>query len=232
MMNWSVTLTVPVLATRPASLRPRSSSIRCSARSLGSASRSAASASSSAPGGAALARAGDRAHGDGALAAFEAHQDLGRGADHMEILEVEIEHVGRGVQRAQRAVERHRAGGEGLAHALREHHLHDVAIDDVLLGAPHGGLEGLLAEFRRRPARRTRTSSGNAHRFAQLAEQFLEPRLGLLPGAGKTGLGIDHQGQLAGEVVDDGDFFGQQQQDVGHAEASGFRARARRLVSM
>jgi hypothetical protein len=30
-----------------------------------------------------------------------------------------------------------------------------------------------------------------------------------------------HQGQLAGEVVDDGDLFGQQQQDVGRAEGVG-----------
>jgi hypothetical protein len=85
-----------------------------------------------------------------AVLVFEPHQDFGRGADDVEIPEVEIEHVGRGVQRAQRAVERQRARREGLAHALREHHLHDVAIDDVLLGAAHRGLECLLAEFRYR----------------------------------------------------------------------------------
>ena len=43
----SVTFTVPVCATRPTSLRPRSISITCSARSFGSASRSAASIASS-----------------------------------------------------------------------------------------------------------------------------------------------------------------------------------------
>ena len=41
----------------------------------------------------------------------------------------------------------------------------------------------------------------------QLAEQFLQPRPRLLVGAGKAGFGIDDQGQLAGEIVDDGDFF-------------------------
>ena len=48
----SVTLTLPIAATRPTSLRARSSSMRCSARSFGSASSSASSAwssSSSAP---------------------------------------------------------------------------------------------------------------------------------------------------------------------------------------
>jgi hypothetical protein len=44
---------------------------------------------------------------------------------------------------------------------------------------------------------------------------------GALPGVGHVGLGVHHQGQLAGEVVDDGDLFGQQQQDVGRAEGVG-----------
>jgi len=43
----SGTLTLPILATRPTSLRPRSTSIRCSARSLGSANSSASRAWSS-----------------------------------------------------------------------------------------------------------------------------------------------------------------------------------------
>jgi hypothetical protein len=63
-------------------------------------------------GGAALARAGDRPHGD--VAVLEPHQDLRRGADDVEVLEVEVEHVGRGVQRAQRAVERQRRSRQGL----------------------------------------------------------------------------------------------------------------------
>lgn len=106
--------------------------------------------------GAALAGAGDGAQGDAfavlltAAFAFEAHEDFRRGADHLKIAEVEEEHVGRGVERAQRAVERQRAGAEGLAHALAQYHLHDVAIDDVLLGAAHGSLEVFLGKFKSR----------------------------------------------------------------------------------
>ncbi len=40
--------------------------------------------------------------------AFLAHQDLGRGADDVEVAEVEIEHVRRRIERAQRAVQRQR----------------------------------------------------------------------------------------------------------------------------
>jgi hypothetical protein len=138
----------------------------------------------------------------------------------VEVLEVEIEHVGRRVEAAQRAVQRQRAGGEGLAHALRQHDLHDVAVDDVLLGAAHRVLEGLLAEARHRRARTRRGLRGSAPARAG-GRAVREALLRALVGAGHLGLGIHDQGQLAGEVVDDGDFFGQQQQDVGRAEGVG-----------
>jgi hypothetical protein len=63
-------------------------------------------------GGAALAGAGDRPHGD--VAVLEAHQDLRRGADHLEVLEVEEEHVGRRVEAADRPVQRQRLAPKGL----------------------------------------------------------------------------------------------------------------------
>ena len=130
-----MTRTVPISATRPTSLRPRSSSIRCSARSLGSASSASASAWSSASVAPRGARAGDGA--DGHLAVAHAHQDLRAGADEGEAAEVEMEQERRGVGAAQRAVERERRQRERRREALREHHLEDVAGDDVLLGALH-----------------------------------------------------------------------------------------------
>jgi hypothetical protein len=63
--------------------------------------------------GAAAASAGDRANGDharsfvGYVLVLEAHQDFRRGADDVEIVAVEIEHVGRRIERAQRAVKGH-----------------------------------------------------------------------------------------------------------------------------
>ena len=117
MMNCSFGSTVPILATRPTSLRPRSSSIRCSARSFGSASSSASSARVLGRRRAARPGAGDRADGD--RAALDAHEDLGAGADHLEAAEVEVEHVGRGVGPPQRPVEREGRQLERQRPALR-----------------------------------------------------------------------------------------------------------------
>jgi hypothetical protein len=58
--------------------------------------------------------------------------------------------------------------------------------------------------------------------FAQPRQQLLQPRLGALEGAGNARLGIHHEGQLAGKVVDDGDLLGEEQEDVGRAELVGF----------
>jgi hypothetical protein len=86
--------------------------------------------------GAARARAGQRADRD--LVALGrvlvAHQDLGAGADDLEVAHVVEVHVGRRVQRAQRAVQRQRALGVALAQPLADLHLHHVAGGDVLLG--------------------------------------------------------------------------------------------------
>jgi hypothetical protein len=68
-------------------------------------------------------------------------------------------------------------------------------------------------------------------RLAQAGEQFPEPGLCFLVGAGNAGLGIDHQCQLARKVVDHRDFFGKQQHDVGNSEVVGFLG-ARQRVSM
>ena len=83
--------------------------------------------------------------GDGV--AFQADQDFRRGADDMEIAHVVIEHVGRRIEAAQRAVQRQRRGGERPAHALGQHHLHDVAVGDVCLAFCTAALNAVLAEF-------------------------------------------------------------------------------------
>src|SRR3546814_9402464 len=82
--------------------------------------------------GAARARAGDRADGDRVVA--QAHQDLWTGADDGEAAQVDEEEEGRGVQPAQRAIEREGRQPERQRQALRQHDLKDVAGQDVLLG--------------------------------------------------------------------------------------------------
>ena len=104
-MNVS-TSTLPYSHTRPRSLRPRSTSITCSARSFSSASRSCGDRLVLLGVAAARARAGDRPRRD--AAAGDGDQRLGRGADDLEVLEVEEVHVRRRVDRAQPAVDRER----------------------------------------------------------------------------------------------------------------------------
>ena len=112
----SVTPTVPIFATRPTSLRPRSSNIRCSASSLGSDSRSAASASSSSR----LAPRGrvprDRPDRHGAVP--QPHQDFRARPDDRESVQLQEIHERGGVGAAQRPVERERWQREGQAEAF------------------------------------------------------------------------------------------------------------------
>lgn len=58
-------------------------------------------------------------------------------------------------------------------------------------------------------------------RKSEPLEQFLQAFLGAAIGARHLGLGIDHQRELAGEVVDDGELFGDEQQDVGRTDRVG-----------
>src|SRR3989304_5102738 len=74
------------------------------------------------------------------------HQDFGRGADHMKIGEIEIEHVGRGIERAQRAIKRQGRGTKALRHPLGRHHLPDVALVNVVLRTLHRSLISPLAK--------------------------------------------------------------------------------------
>ena len=75
---------------------------------------------------AAQASAGDGAHGD--LVALAPHKDFGRRADDVEIAEIVVKQIGRGIERAQGAVEAERFVGKGQVHALAGHHLHTVAV--------------------------------------------------------------------------------------------------------
>ena len=93
-------------------------------------------------------RAARACAGDGAergAVPFQPHMQLRRRADQPQrwagdqAVEVEEEHVGRGVEAAQRAVDAERLRGGSAREALGQHHLEDVARGDVLLGLPHRG---------------------------------------------------------------------------------------------
>ena len=135
------------------------------------------------------ARSGNRTHGDGI--AFEPNEDFRRSANNEKILEIEVEHVRRGVERTQGTVKRQRAGGKRFAHALRENHLHDITFRDVVLGLQNGLLELRFTEHRHGRLRGSRRFDRDAGRLAQLGEQGLQTRLRLLVSPGNAGLGID-----------------------------------------
>ena len=62
---------------------------------------------------------------------------------------------------------------------------------------------------------------------AQRAQQFAQAVTGVLVSPRLGRVGKHHQVQLAGEVVDHGDFLGQEQQHVGAAEGVGLEPAAR-----
>ncbi|MPM36900.1 hypothetical protein SDC9_83504 [bioreactor metagenome] len=168
----------------------------------------------------ARARASQRTDGD--LVAFRnrfvAHQDFGARAHHLEVAEVVVVHVRRGVQRTQRAVQRQRAFRVALVDALADLHLHEVASGDQLLGLGHGLQVVVFGKAALGGMVLGGTHDGRAHRILELFLQLAQPLLALGIGLGLRRIGIDDQVELARQVVDDGQFLALQQQDVGAAQ--------------
>jgi hypothetical protein len=148
-------------------------------------------------------------------ALFLAHQNLRRRAHHVEVAEVVVVHVRRRVQRTQRTVERKRIVAIRLDQALAHLHLHQFAGGDVFLGLAHGGEVIVLLEFAERFRAHARRGDGRLHRRAQALLQFAQAVFGLRVGLGRLRIGVDDEVELAREIVDDRDFLGQQQLDVG-----------------
>ena len=212
----AVRRTLPYSATRPTSFRPRSTSIRCSARSFGSAASSAASAASSsglAPRGRVPAIGPERD-----LAILDPDQDLGRAADDLDVVAVEVVEIGRGVERPEIAVGEERVGRRDLE-PPRQYRLEGVARRDVLLDAAHVVLEALVRIGRRGRRQRARKLDGERPDRAaegEAAEPVVDAGLGggVEPAQlGVVGLGVhlhvrDDRGPIV-QVV-------QHEQRVGH----------------
>src|SRR4051812_37897029 len=147
----------------------------------------------------------------------------------MERAHVEVEHVRRRVEGAQRAVQRQWRGGIWMADPLREHHLHDVAFMDVTLGTFHSVQESILAELGLRYARVRYVLLRNLHRLAQLGCELAQPFLRFLERARLARIGVHDQIQLARKIVDHRKLLGQQQQDIRAIERIGLGHR-RELV--
>ncbi len=145
----------------------------------------------------------------------------------MKVAEVVIEHVRRRIERAQRAVERQRRRSEGPGEPLREHDLHRVAGDDVVLDLAHRRLERVGAEFAARLRHRGARLERNRDRRPKPAAQLRKAGGRSRERIGHARVRVDDHGYLAREIVDDDQFLGQQEQDVGNRRKRG-RCRRRR----
>ena len=146
----------------------------------------------------------------------------------MEVTKVVVIHVGAGIERAQRAVQRQGRLGVALLDALADLHLHEVAAGNQFLGALDGGD---VISFGKLTLGRE-TLRGLDHRCTDRVLQLLfepsQPFLGVGKSLGQGRVGVDNQIQLARQVVDDGQLLALQEQDVGAAQGVG-RARGLEL---
>jgi len=107
--------------------------------------------------------------------------------------------------------------------SLANDDLHAVARRDVLLALAHGGFVVVLGEVALDRERLGGRDRGHGHHRLQAGLQLAQARLGAGVGAGLAGVGIDDEEEAVSEVVDDGELFTLQQQDVGRADAGGLR---------
>ncbi len=137
-------------------------------------------------------------------------------------------HVGRGIQAAQRPVQVQRRGPKQRRQALRGHHLHAVAGQDVRLDPLDRRLVTLLGEAgdefdlprgRMGAVRRIERARG-AQQFAPLVETLLGARVGALHRRVHQGDQIKPPGQ----IVEHHHIFRHQQQDIGVVQRVGVGA--------
>ena len=176
-------------------------------------------------------RAGDRA-GRGA-AAGDGDERLGRGADDLEVLEVEEVHVGRRVDRPQAAVDRERLDRARRRPALARHDLEGVAGVHVLDDAGHHRLERLarhvglelrLGALRVRLGARQRAGQALAHLGDPLAGARLATASarGLVTASlGLVAVGVGEDRDRVLEVVERDQHVGEHQRHVRQAEHVG-----------
>ena len=163
------------------------------------------------------AGAGNRAHGDQAI--FQAHQHLRRAADHVEVAEVEEVHIRRRVDATQRAVQINRRRLERDRHALRDHHLHAVSSENVLLDR----LDCIFVVIAFEAGDKVRLGTGRrgqvhaqarGNRLTQLVQDVLQARLALLQRIGVARINQHDGVHLAGQVVEHHHRIGHHQQDI------------------
>ena len=153
------------------------------------------------------------------LLILAADVDLRRSADEREAVQLQQEHVGRGIDRAGGAVNVQRRGLDRRREALRADHLDDVARGDVLLGLEHVGEELLPGQVRLEgqraaPPRERVTGTVLAGLFEQ-GDQPVDFADGVLVGLRRAGgvleHGVDQDGDGLGDAIEDQQLVGDQE---------------------
>ena len=171
---------------------------------------------------AARAGAGDRAGGD--VAAVDGQQRLGRGADDLEVLEVEEVHVRARVDVAQPAVDAERLDRGRRGPALRRDHLVGVAGVDVLDDPRDVGLEGLAGHVRLEgrflavAVRRRASGSGPARRVRTARIASTARAWAVSVGVVVVEVGVGEDRDRVAQVVEGDDHVGEHQRHVRQAE--------------
>ena len=108
--------------------------------------------------------------------------------------------------------------------ALADLHLHEVATGNQLFGLLHRSDVVGFGKVALRWVALRGLHLRRADRIFQLLAQFAQAFFGVAVGLGAGWVGVNDQIQLARQVVDDGQLFALEQQDVGHIQRIG-RAR-------
>ena len=115
----------------------------------------------------ARARAGDRSVLD--RAPGDLHQHLGRGAEHGDLAQTQVIHVGRGVDDAQSAIDFERRDAHGHFEPLRKHHLENVTGADIFFAALDDLLVALARHVRAHPQGPSRVAKSRKAEWARQA---------------------------------------------------------------
>ena len=124
---------------------------------------------------------------------------LGARGGHLHVVRGDEGHVGRGVRAAKHPVGVEEAARGRRADGVGQHHLEDVALVDVLLGAAHHGLVALLAEGRLQVALQVQRGEVVAHVARQDGLHLVELGEGPVVGGREVGRGhvdVGHEHEL------------------------------------
>ena len=149
---------------------------------------------------------------------FAPDKDFRRRADHVEVTEVVVIHVGRRIQRPKRAVERNRCVREAAGNSLPDLHLHHFAVRDIVLRLFNSLQIVGLMEVTPFSLARTRAGIEIFGRRVQAASQFTQPVHAFLESFRLIRIRVDDEIDAARDVIHHRYFLCLQEKNIGDPE--------------